>query len=220
MYQLKVGGTRFVVTSGDVEKLGSPFLTTLLDPESAFAKPEDGIFVIEADAACFSAFLHMRRFGSLPNLSVAINIILEQADFWGIRKEVASQINLLRGKYWELTQNILLHEEAKKHHNIFKIDYSCGRSHCTDCDKGIRLYQYTNDCVYVECSKCKNIVKFNKRMGYGKYFGWCHKCELCINCQGVLMSSPCPFDARSNRDETTAELSEDIAKLKRELGLL
>jgi hypothetical protein len=68
VHQLKVGGKRFTVDSEDVEKLGSNFLTTLVDPESSFAQPEDGIFLIQADAACFSALLYLSRFGSSPKL--------------------------------------------------------------------------------------------------------------------------------------------------------
>lgn len=56
VYQLQVGGKRFALDSDDVEKLGSSFLTTLIDPESKFSQPEDGIYTIEADEACFFRF--------------------------------------------------------------------------------------------------------------------------------------------------------------------
>ena len=58
MYQLDVGGKHFALDPDDIKKLDSPFLTTLLDPESKFAQPANGTFVIEADAACFSVFMY------------------------------------------------------------------------------------------------------------------------------------------------------------------
>lgn len=194
VYQLKVGGKRFTVDSEDVEKLGSNFLSTLVDPESSFARPEDGIFVIEADAACFSAFLHLSRFGLLRKLSVAGKIVLEQTGFWGIREEVAGQLHMIRKKQLELTKVIQLHERAKGHHN-FNRHGSSERICCTDCGLG-------NTMKYV-CIKCNRVIVYKKDLG------WCHKCELCIDCQ----------DGRECRNDSHSYLLQ-IDKLKKELGLL
>ena len=42
-----------------MESLESEFLDKLLDPESSFLKPIDGIYTVDADDECFSAFLQI-----------------------------------------------------------------------------------------------------------------------------------------------------------------
>jgi hypothetical protein len=68
-YRLSIRGVHFLITEGDIERLQSGFLTTLLDPESRFAQPEDCLYSVDADPECFSAFLHQARYGVLlPNM--------------------------------------------------------------------------------------------------------------------------------------------------------
>ena len=96
VYQLAVDGVFFVLTASDLRRIDSPFLTTLLDPESKFAQPEDGTFVIEADAACFSAFLHYSRFGVLAPCAAHNDYVLDQANFWGLREKISHELQLIK----------------------------------------------------------------------------------------------------------------------------
>ena len=53
---IRVGGTLFLLDEKTVELFQSDFLNTLIDPESTFQKPEDGVYNV--DAATKSVFLH------------------------------------------------------------------------------------------------------------------------------------------------------------------
>eukprot|EP00978_Attheya_sp_CCMP212_P014386 scaffold36555_cov51-Attheya_sp.AAC.3 len=70
---IRVGGTLFSLDERTIELFQSDFLNTLIDPESTFQKPEDGVYKVDANGECFSVFLHMVRYGSLPACIVVDN---------------------------------------------------------------------------------------------------------------------------------------------------
>jgi hypothetical protein len=107
---LEVGGNTFMLTKDDVSLLQSAFLSSLVDPESSFKKPCDGIYKVDADAECFSAFLHLTRVGALlmPTTSSATLMetademeyyLLLQADFWGIVPGVKAALELAKANW-------------------------------------------------------------------------------------------------------------------------
>ncbi|KAL9189253.1 hypothetical protein ACHAXT_011743 [Thalassiosira profunda] len=147
LYTLEVGGKPFALDSEDVEKLGSLFLSTLVDPESNFAQPEDGIYPVEADAACFAAFLFFGRFGVLPSLTLEKSYLLDQADFWGLRGKISAELDKQsqeraatkkeleekhEKKLRQYAKVAIELDSAKKHHN-HRFDDRFGRVCCTSC---------------------------------------------------------------------------------------
>lgn len=232
VYQLQVGGKRFALDTDDVEKLGSSFLKALVDPESKFAQPEDGIFTIEADDACFSAFLYLSRYGHLPKLSMGDDGILTQADFWGLREKVSAALKVRsdecsshRSKLAKLTQLNELLVISKQHHN-HRRDDGCGRIYCTDCGnrdmdsrfylKGAKVAIEATGSKYIDCKGC------NKTIHCSTDLGWCHKCSLCLWCQ---KGKHCPNDDPKCsprywvKPRTTEQVENEIKELKQELEM-
>ena len=228
--QLVVGGKRFALDATDVVKLNSPFLTTLVDPESKFAHPPDGIFQVDADASCFACFLHWSRFGTLPSFVVEKEYFLEQADFWGLRDQVSVELQKIENDrentiQQEITKeldkkipsyNRYRHvvealERAKQHHN-FRDDDGAGRIYCATCgsrDYDSRWYDNTH-----YCSHCKGRSREEKRytdcksckkiIHYKKDLGWCHKCSKCLQCQ----DPKCPNDGYVSCDYSYWHMNE------------
>ena len=90
--RVDVGGVPFSIDRDTMAKLKSDFLYRLIDPDSGFAHPQDGVHVVEAaDAECFSCILHVARFGGLPAISDP-DKLLQEADFWLVRPLVLSAL--------------------------------------------------------------------------------------------------------------------------------
>ena len=62
LFSLSVRILPFLIDESDVLLLKSSFLSAMLDKESQFAKPEDGVYTIDADPECFMAFLYFNRY--------------------------------------------------------------------------------------------------------------------------------------------------------------
>mmetsp|Transcript_42257 Transcript_42257/g.82941 ORF Transcript_42257/g.82941 Transcript_42257/m.82941 type:complete len:246 (-) Transcript_42257:23-760(-) len=197
LIHILVGGVPFVLDFETVSAFGSEFLTALVDPDSHFKKPEDGVYRVDADAECFSAFLHCIRFGDIPFYAACQEkdkLMLSQADFWGIQERVKMSfpsVNHIRSLFQKASK---LHTEAARsstHHNCH-----------SDCNIGgtMEVDHYTN------CNKRRKGITFNRALG------WCHKCSLCLNCQ----KSRCPNDNRSTYSDnassgkTTEQLYDEI----------
>lgn len=92
---IRVGGVVFCLDPTTIERLNSEPLVNLLNS----GRPSDGIYEAkERDAECFSAFLHMARFGSIPMNLISKEDkkkrLMKEANYWGVRKlvdEVASR---------------------------------------------------------------------------------------------------------------------------------
>jgi BTB/POZ domain len=99
---LTVGGKVFVLDNEDVMAFDSDFLTKLVSEDSPFRRPEDGMFVVDASAEWFSAFLHLARYDVLPVSRDNINgtdkfleITLLEADFWGVKDKVSRELTIV-----------------------------------------------------------------------------------------------------------------------------
>jgi hypothetical protein len=93
VHRLQLGNQHFALTDDDVEKLDSPFLSALLNASTPFSKPDDGIYQIDADAQCFASFLVLAQYGRWMMIHDDRDFCLQQADFWGIREKIKSQIS-------------------------------------------------------------------------------------------------------------------------------
>ena len=229
--QLVVGGKRFALDAADVAKLNSPFLTTLVDPESKFAHPPDGIFRVDADASCFACFLHWSRFGTLPPFVVEKEYFLEQADFWGLRDQVSVELQKIENERQKTIQQEITKEldkeipsynryrdlveklvGAKQHHN-FRRDDGAGRIYCTTCgsrDYDSRWWGQSTFERYTDCKRCKRTITIN----YKKDLGWCHKCSKCISCQDPQCSNDDYNSCRQYENpKTTKQLEEELQKM-------
>uniref|UniRef100_T1J654 1-acyl-sn-glycerol-3-phosphate acyltransferase n=1 Tax=Strigamia maritima TaxID=126957 RepID=T1J654_STRMM len=82
--KLNVGGTVFETTRSTVEKLGSDYFSRLLDPNSSFSQPTDGIFFIDRDPECFRVILNIARYGEvfLNDGHVTLELLEREAEFY------------------------------------------------------------------------------------------------------------------------------------------
>ena len=86
---VRVGGVLFAMDQETIHRFGSRVLTLLLDLQSSFQQPHDGIYKVdEADAESFSVFLHLARFRTLPCSLHGTATIYREADFWDIQSKV------------------------------------------------------------------------------------------------------------------------------------
>jgi hypothetical protein len=99
---IRVGGTMFLLERATIDLFQSEFLDKLLDPETHFRKPEDSVYNVQADEECFSVFLHMIRYGSLPACMILDkekeSALLQEACFWGIEGKVQDKIRETKAK--------------------------------------------------------------------------------------------------------------------------
>ena len=84
---LNVGGTLFILNPDDASNFQSEFLSKLVDPDSTskFFRPDDRVFMVDADPEFLSIFLLLaRRGGSIPQSLIRekYEFLFEQADFW------------------------------------------------------------------------------------------------------------------------------------------
>lgn len=224
---LLVGGVPFILDDATVQAFGSDFLENLLDPNSAFRRPLDRTFKVQADPQFFSAYLHYVRFGAFSD-SVDHAMMREQADFWGVKQQLCQicdekkeraelkAVAALKSNEYLLNRAVrksINAEEAKKHHNYRDHDghgrIYCGTGSCTSRDIDNRWYVggHSDDRgkkKYTTCARCKKDVIFNL-----PNLGWCHKCSLCSSCQ----SGECPSDhpcsclySYGASDQTTVKL--------------
>lgn len=89
-FDLFVGDVGFMVDDAFVHAFESERLTNLLE----LGIPKDGIYRVDADPACFSSFLHLIRFGSLPQCKSNEEemMLLAEADFWGVRPRIEKEL--------------------------------------------------------------------------------------------------------------------------------
>ena len=99
---IRVGGTKFLLERATIDLFQSEFLDKLIDPETNFKKPEDGVYNVEANEEYFSVFLHMIRYGSLPACMLLDKeneaALLQEACFWGIEGKVREMIRETKTK--------------------------------------------------------------------------------------------------------------------------
>lgn len=168
-----------------------------------------------------------------PKPALDENLILEQADFWGIREKVKTELLTMRAmrdqelsKVRQLTELVKTAEDAKKHHN-FRKDDGAGRIYCSDCgSRDMDSRWYGTGHGFGRCYECKQVRKSEekyidckgcqKTVFYKKDLGWCHKCSLCSACQ----STECPNDDymscewNQTKPKTTKQLEEDLRAIK------
>lgn len=189
---LVVGGTAFVVTDGEILDFGSEFLSTLTD-----FRDKEGIYYIDrADPECFSAFLHMSIYGSLPVSMVKSkeDLLVEQSKFWCIEEKVQEILKMER----EEVCNAAELAEAKKTIIYMKIEmgnYKCnhkkkvarayhrwdGRRYCSCC--GVHFNAWWRPIYHIKrvldiphCKWCKDVAR-----GRSDYD--CDGCYRCRKCQ-------------------------------------
>jgi hypothetical protein len=225
---IRVGGTQFSLDQTTIALFQSNFLNTLLNPESAFKKPDDGVYNVDANEECFSVFLHMVRYGSLPTCMVLDNskesVLIQEAGFWGIETKVQHMVmqaakrtlQIPRSELNQLLQLSALVEMSKVHHN-WRNDDCNGRIYCDHCsNRDIDSRWYPRRSAdqpaqkYTDCKSC------NKTIYYKPNLGWCHKCSLCTDCQSREPECPadCQVTARNyyGPGMSTAELKEKLQK--------
>ena len=203
---LNVRGTLFILNPDDVSNFQSEFLSKLVDPDSNFFRPDDRVFVVDADPEYFSLFLHLARCGgSIPQSLIRekFEFLFEQADFWCIKERVETTIlderkkveNIIKDQIrcgcppglYELKSTIEIAQSSKIHHNNRRND-GCGRITCDICghrDIDSRWYNDDGRTFYTSCKGC------GKDIMYRSNLGWCHKCGLCKTCQ--------PAECKANR---------------------
>lgn len=116
--RIRVGGVTFILDQDTLQKLNSQFLYQRLGMKDPDGSPKSSLYiqgglcktssqddagvavVDEANAECFSSFLHMARFGTLPTSVFSKNkreLLLHQADtIWGIRAQVEEALDKAR----------------------------------------------------------------------------------------------------------------------------
>lgn len=114
--RIRVGGVIFVLDHDTLQRLNSEYLNQRLMLKDAddgnitvaaqgglrktFSQEDATGVVIEADPECFSAFLHMARFGTLPTSIFnreKRTLLLHQAEnIWGIRSQVEEALEKAR----------------------------------------------------------------------------------------------------------------------------
>jgi hypothetical protein len=235
---LQVGGVRFVLDPKTIVSFSSTFLTALVDPDSEFKKPDDGIYQVDANAECFSAFLHHARYGDLPYTDSAEKekLMLDQADFWCIRSRINGSLLRLKQRLTEkvklqlaekaklqnelFSKKVKLHEKllrAKTHHN-YRHDDGHRRIYCTDCGHRDIDSRYSDGDRYTECKQCDKIIY------YSPILNWCHKCGRCAECQRTACENNqnddhCYYSVRGTSTEKLNRelkgIDDDIANLFR-----
>jgi hypothetical protein len=217
---IRVGGTKFLLDRAIIDLFQSEFLDKLIDPETNFKKPEDGVYNVEANEESFSVFLHMIRYGSLPACMILDkekeSTLLQEACFWGIEgkvqekiRETKTKLTIPRHQFDKVAYISIKLKESKVHHNFRKDDGY--RVLCTECgsrDKDDRLVVFSGSRLYTNCRRCK------KGVYYKPDLGWCHKCSLCTECQEKFKPE-CPADCQiscyySRIASSTAELEEEL----------
>jgi hypothetical protein len=214
---IRVNGTKFFLERATIDLLQSEFLDKMIDPETNFKKPEDGVYSVEANEECFSAFLHMIRYGSLPACMILDkekeSAHLQEAFFWGIEgkvrekiRETKTKLKISRRDLDNATRISIAVEKSKAHHN-FREDDGCARIYCTECCNRDIDSRYSNGDKYTRCFCCDKMVYYKRDLG------WCHKCSLCTDCQ--RSNSECPANrqvssSHGGMSSTTAELEKKL----------
>ena len=147
--QLCIADTLFHLDTSTIVGLRSDFLTRLVDKETNFQKPEDGVYKVpDADPVAFSAFVDL--FCSSPGYGVARFEALQkeneelmetEADFWGIKDHVSGTL---------MTVNVA----AKVIQRLMMGQSVCTfdprhRIHCGVC--GVRWGYRSNTCELITC---------------------------------------------------------------------
>lgn len=112
--RVRVAGLSFLLDLDTVHKLNSELLnrSTLLksspslqeqgSPWKNIPDEENMVVLDDADAECFSAFVHMARFGTLPTSIFSKekrDLLLQQSDVWGIRVQVEEALAKARNDF-------------------------------------------------------------------------------------------------------------------------
>jgi len=214
---LNVGGSLFCVDQKDVDSLQSDFLSALLNPDSDFSKPPDGVYtILERDAASFSAILHFSRFGGLPSFydQEKVAKLLVEADFWGIKERIqkalsiekqtcANRIECVVGRRCVVDRRQQISDElysAKRHHNFRDHDFR-GRVYCFDCGNRDMDSRFREGDRYTSCDRCQKEIRFKPDLD------WCHKCKMCTSCQNLVCPNDNPVrNGHYNNKPSTEEL--------------
>ena len=193
---IRVRGTVFSLDERTVGSFQSDFLNTLIDPESTFQKSEDGVYNVDANEECFSVFLHMVRYRSLPTYIVLDtskeSVLIREAGFWGIETKVQAMIKQAKrtlipcSEVQELIRYSHVLESPKVHHNC-RIDDSHGFMYCAQCqcdDRGMASdwwsFRTSRDNKILVCRMCETNILHNI-----PDLEWCHRCSLCTKCQSL-----------------------------------
>ena len=216
---LKVGGLWFILDPKTALEFRSNVLISLIGDAFNSQKEYTGrpitVVVDEADHECFTYFVQMARYGTLP-ISVLtsqekLNKLIEQAIFWDIPTEaVTSILSIAKGEVLALFmhfEGILLKEQVAQseslshqwHHNYRRDDGGdvYFGTYCTQCEYSERKVVFLDGEKYSECVRCQQEIL------YKAHLGWCHKCHCCVNCQ----PEHCP------ENESTSSANENLSTL-------
>jgi BTB/POZ domain len=219
---IRVGGTLFSLDQQTIDNFGSDFLTKLVDPETHFKKPSDGIYIVDACPENFAAFVHMVRYGSIPHSMVADKEketkMIQEARFWGIEGKVLDVTGKTKAQS-KVSKSILSEAvelsrslELSKVHHYFRKNDEDERIYCALCGNRDIDGHFLHGEYYAECKLCE------KKIEYPTDLDWCHKCQMCDGCQ----TTSCPSDDRMScsyflyfthdypRPKSTKELEKDL----------
>lgn len=214
-FVVEVGGRRFFLDPESIKSLKSDFLAALLDPQSEFKKPQNGVYKVDADAECFAAFLHFARFGNLPCRTSKEDLMIEQADFWGIGEDIKNEVfkprnvNCLHRKIADLR---VAEVQSKMHHN-FREFFGQGRIYCL----GFKCAYRDIDTRVKDVTKYKNCERCSREINYKSNLGWCHKCGLCKICQASEFD--CPNNYATGNMYCT-QVTKTTENIREEIGIL
>ena len=145
---ISISGTIFALDAVTVTAIGSPLLTTILNPNSGFKAPVDNLHHAVADPEGFSCIVHLARYGILPEMDE--RKLLQTADYWGVKEAIERELAASRTKVTQLAKHRLTSainsssverhfneavrkkitiEKAKVHHNERYAD-GAGRIYC------------------------------------------------------------------------------------------
>lgn len=91
---VRVGGIPFCLDGTTIDRMDSKLLSNVVNRERGVTeRPRNEVYEVRGrDAECFSAFVHMARFGSIPMNLISIEAkkkcLMREANSWGVRSLV------------------------------------------------------------------------------------------------------------------------------------
>ncbi|XP_072047188.1 uncharacterized protein [Amphiura filiformis] len=211
--KFNVGGVMLETTRDTIDRLQSPFLSLLLDPDSEDVEPPpDGIYRIDRNPEAFQILLDYARYGRIVGNPETLGeeFLLEEIEYYKMDRSVvkcvtdyfdekkkapnAGGIEVEKISITEMSLN-----KEYKHHNSYGITHTTNIACYTSVPGGKGVCQtdvqslFLYETAYLRfpalfrapCLKCGHIICFADDPLIGTE-GWCHKCHLCLRCQDML----------------------------------
>jgi hypothetical protein len=210
---IRVGQVMYALDRETIEALNSDFLSRLVDPESDFQKPLDGVYEVhDRDAESFSALVHMARFQSVPSVLLLKENrakLFEEADFWGVKEKLEEaklkgelDVSLSRFDFSSVYQKCQQVADLEMHHNFCKDD-GARRIYCGSCGDRHVDSRYSVGSNYSKCIKCDT-----PQIKYNPDLKWCHKwCQACQRCQDYVYHAT--DDMYGHRPKSASDVKND-----------